>query len=61
MPTIAELLTSTQGKLDATVARIVTLKQQLADTTQQLTQAEQRHALLLQRLDALDVLSREAP
>lgn len=61
MPTIAEALVTTQTKLDATVARIATIKQQVIDLSQQLNQAEQRRELLEQRLAALDLLSREAP
>ena len=61
MPTIADLIVATQAKLDANVARIVTLRQQLVDIGQQLNQAEQRGELLRARLDALDLLSREAP
>lgn len=61
MPTITELLTATQTKLDANVARIAAIKQDLATLGQQLNQAEQRGELLRARLEALDLLSREAP
>lgn len=61
MPTIDELITATQVKLDAVNAQIVTWRGDIATRRQQVENAEARRALLKTRLEALQVLNAEAP
>lgn len=59
MPTLAELLVSTQTKFDTAVARLAELRQEIVERQHQVTQVEQRVALLKTRLEALDALAKE--
>jgi hypothetical protein len=59
MPTIPELIASTQAKIATNEQTIVTLTEAIKTRTVQLAQAETRRSLLRARMEALQLLATE--